>query len=200
MNQLPNLTLKRFSVPLIITLIVTIIPIFGSTLHNWLRFDRDAILAGEIWRLISGHLTHLGWSHLAMNVAGLALIWALFGQRLENKAWWAVVVAGTLGTSAALLIFNDELRWYVGFSGVLHTLFVTGVLLELDKRQWDGIVLLCFVVLKLAWEQISGPLPGSESTAGGKVIVDAHLYGALSGAFCWAALTYRKKSIEKKTA
>lgn len=197
MNQLLKLSLQRFSVPLIIVLIVTIIPIFGSNLHNWLRYDRDAILAGEIWRLISGHFTHLGWSHLAMNVAGLALIWALFGQRLENKTWWIIVIIGTFGTSVSLLLFNHELRWYVGFSGVLHTLFLTGVLLELDKRQWDSIILLCFVLLKLAWEQISGPLPGSESTAGGKVIVDAHLYGALIGLFCWAALTLKKKSLKK---
>jgi hypothetical protein len=42
---------------------------------------------------------------------------------------------------------------------------------------------------KLAWEQFSGPLPGSEGTAGGPVIVDSHLFGALGGAL--TALTLR---------
>jgi membrane associated rhomboid family serine protease len=34
---------------------------------------------------------------------------------------------------------------------------------------------------KLLWEQAVGPLPGSAEVAGGKVIVDAHLYGAIGG-------------------
>jgi hypothetical protein len=44
------------------------------------------------------------------------------------------------------------------------------------------------VVGKVAYEQIAGPLPGSEATSGGAVIVDAHLYGIIGGTAVAAAL------------
>ena len=44
------------------------------------------------------------------------------------------------------------------------------------------VVLWAAVVAKLAYEQLVGPLPGSEAAAGGAVVVNAHLYGAIGGA------------------
>jgi len=40
---------------------------------------------------------------------------------------------------------------------------------------------LLLLGLKLAWEQLAGPLPGSEALSGGPVVVDAHLYGTSAG-------------------
>ena len=44
-----------------------------------------------------------------------------------------------------------------------------------------GYALLLGVGGKLVWEQLVGPLPFSESTSGGPVLVDAHLYGTIGG-------------------
>jgi len=173
--------LQRHSLPLIIIVIVTFLGFFGSDVTLWLRFDRNAILSGEIWRLLTGHLTHLGWSHLVMNAVGLALIWVLFGQRLSNKRWIQTIIISALFISLLLLTLNPQLRWYVGFSGVLHAMFVIGCIYDLKTGRWDAKLLLLIIVAKLAWEQVIGPLPGSETTAGGTVIVDAHLYGAVAG-------------------
>ena len=41
--------------------------------------------------------------------------------------------------------------------------------------------MLLAVVGKIVWEQVVGPMPFSESTSGGPVLVDAHLYGAVGG-------------------
>ena len=46
----------------------------------------------------------------------------------------------------------------------------------------ESLVICAVVVAKLAYEQIVGPLPGSESVAGGVVVVNSHLYGAVGGA------------------
>lgn len=174
--------LRSFGLPFSILLVVTLIAALGSDLAHWLRYDRDAILsAGEYWRILSGHFVHLTWSHLGMNALGLVLIWLLFGALLSSVEWLLVIVFGSALTSAGLLSWNPDLIWYVGFSGVLHTLFVVGCLFDIPLRRLDGKILLLAVAIKLAVEQYSGPLPGSEATAGGKVIVDAHLYGALCG-------------------
>lgn len=160
---------------------MTLVALIGSDAIQWLRYDREAIQSGQLWRLLTAHLAHLGWSHLAMNVAGLALIWAIFGAHIPWRRWLAILLVGAIGTSILLFMFNTHLRWYVGLSGVLHTLFIAGCLADLKYRRWDTRILLALVILKLIYEQVSGPLPGSEATAGGNVIVDAHLYGAFFG-------------------
>lgn len=160
----------------------------GFTLAAMLRYDRDAILAGQLWRLLTGHLVHLGASHLAMNLVGLALIWMLFGRLMSTRAWLATLLASALAVSLGLLAFNPGLTWYVGLSGVLHGMFLAGAILSIVAGYRAEIMLLAFIVAKLAWEQWAGPLPGSAEVAGGDVIVDAHLYGAIAGAFAAAVI------------
>ena len=177
--------------PITITLIVTLIALIGSDANNWLRFDREALLNGEIWRLISGHFAHLGWSHLIMNVFGLILIWVLFKNTASDARWIMVLLFSALGTSLLLLWLNPVLQWYVGLSGVLHAFFVFGCLNEIHAGRKSSWILLAVVVAKLIWEQIAGPLPGPEQSAGGNVIVDAHLYGAIFGLLTGSALIYK---------
>lgn len=146
-----------------------------------LRYERTGIESGELWRLFTGHFTHLNWNHLLMNLGGLALIWLLFGQRLGVTHWLILIVSCTAAISAGLWLLHPDIGWYVGLSGVLHGMFVAGALGGLYAGYRAEWLLLGLVSLKLAWEQIAGALPGTESMAGGAVVVDAHLYGALTG-------------------
>jgi len=168
--------------PVGLTLCVTLFALGGSELTAILRFDRAALLHdGQIWRLFTGHLVHLGWSHTGLNIAGLVLIWILVGHRFNHWQWSAIIAALMLGISLGLLLFNPKLVWYVGLSGVLHGMLVAGAVADIrsgDKTAW---VLLILIAAKLAWEQLTGALPGSEAAAGGAVIVDAHFYGGLIG-------------------
>lgn len=173
--------LHRHVLPFSIALIVTLIGLFGSDMTLWLRYDRNAILSGEIWRIFTGHLAHLSWSHLAMNLVGLAMVWALFDRHLSTKRWLHVVLSNAFGISLMLLVIDPHIRWYVGLSGVLHGMFMVGVLYDLKTGRWDSKFLLALIIAKLLYEQLVGPLPGSEKAAGGSVVVDAHLFGALSG-------------------
>jgi len=167
--------------PVCLTLLSLSIAMGGDPWTTWLRYDRDAILAGEYWRLFTAHLCHLGWPHLIMNIAGLLLIWALFGRVLSLSAWLVVLCTSALAVSGGLLWFDPIIHWYVGLSGVLHGLFIAGVITSIIQGERSEYLLLAFVIGKLAWEQRFGSLPGSESFAGGNVVVDAHLYGAIGG-------------------
>ena len=172
---------KRHGLPITLAFIVTFIGLFGSDMTLWLRFDRNAILSGEIWRLFTGHLAHLSWSHLLMNVLGLALVWGLFDRYIPTKRWLHTILFSAFGISLMLLVVDSHLRWYVGLSGVLHGMFMVGVLYDLKSGRWDAKLLLVLLIAKLLFEQLVGPLPGTEKTAGGSVVVDAHLFGALMG-------------------
>lgn len=174
----------RLSVVLLV-LTSLAVQIFDSVLAEVLRYDRDAIFAGEVWRLISGHLVHLGWTHLALNIAGLLLLVIGFGHRMGGANKWELVRMALLmlAVSLGLLVFNPELEWYVGLSGILHGL---GVLIAIDlwrRGEIVGLVLLFGLLLKVGWEQFGGNGSGAllAASIGGSVIVDAHLYGLVTG-------------------
>ena len=172
----------RSRLPLGLTALCVALTLSGQTGLEWLRFDRAAIVSGQLWRLLTGHLVHLGWPHLAMNLAGLWLIWRLYGHSLGDRQWLGLTAGSSVGISLALLALDPKLGWYVGLSGVLHTLIVVGIVVELRRHPLPGEwILLVLIVAKLVWEQLHGSLPGSAELAGGPVIVDAHLYGALIG-------------------
>ena len=180
------LQLKRLICPLAISLLGLSISLSPESLPELLQYHRTAVAKGEWWRLFTAHLTHLGWGHLLMNLIGLWLIWHLFLS--HRRSYWCTYTLPLLmiGTSAGLWFFTPEVTWYQGLSGALHGLLIWALLWQLQTERMLSTILMLCVVSKLAWEQWLGPLPGSESMASGRVIVDAHLYGAVCGGILWS--------------
>jgi len=145
------------------------------------RFDRQLIEQWQIWRVISAHLTHLNWSHYLLNMAGLGMVAVFFSNYRSTAYWIGALFFISLVCSAGMLVDN-QLDRYVGFSGVLHGLFIIGGRWEMQRYKLSGVMLLVIIIGKLIWEQVYGALPGSESMTGGRVAINAHLYGALGGA------------------
>jgi rhomboid family GlyGly-CTERM serine protease len=160
----------------------------GDAGREWLRFDRTGIAAGEAWRLLTGHLVHLGVSHTLLNLAGLVLVWFLVGRAFSTAQWLWVMAGSVAAIDLGLWFGSPGLEWYVGLSGLLHGMLAAGIVAGLAARSGEAFVLAVVVAGKLAWEQFAGPLPGSEATSGGAVIVDAHLYGVIGGALVAATL------------
>lgn len=153
----------------------------GSHAFYWLSYERDAILDGQVWRVLTGHLMHLGWPHVLLNLAGLALLWIIFGRLLSFERWVVALVCCAFGVSLGLLLFHPELDWYVGMSGVLHGMFVIGAIAGIRSGYRAEWLLLGLLTVKLVWEQLRGATPATAEFVGGAVIVDAHLYGAITG-------------------
>jgi len=174
--------IKQHSLPIALVLIATLLATAGDSMTELLRYHAGEIKTGEIWRLISANLVHLGWSHTLMNLLGLGLIWGLFWNCFSNLSWWAISLTSSLAVSLGLLVLNPDLVWYVGLSGVLHGLFVAGAVGAIRRGDRREAILLAAIVGKLLWEQSFGALPGSADMAGGPVVVDSHLYGAIGGA------------------
>lgn len=183
--------LKPYVVPLAIAVAAIAGQAGGDTFQELFRYDRQAILHGKVWRLLTGNFLHLSVMHLLLNLAGLALIWMFFGARFSHGQWIIIVLVSALATGMSLLAFTPEVGWYVGLSGALHGYFVAGCMAEIRLKLREGWWLLGVITLKLAWEQWHGPMPGTASLAGGEVIVDAHLFGAIAGL---AALLLKPKN------
>lgn len=159
---------------------------FGDTARSALRYERAAILAGEYWRLISGHFVHGTSQHLILNVAGLALIAALFPRDYTLREWLWVLMLSVAAIDIGFVFYEPQLQWYVGFSGVLHGALAAGALAWWrSETSTQALALSTILVGKLVWEQWQGALPLSGELP---VVVDAHLYGALGGALAASTL------------
>ena len=147
----------------------------GDSVSYLLRYDRSAIAAGGWWRLLTAHIVHLDLHHLILNELGLVLMWSLFAREFDAVQWCV---------SCGLWWLSPRVAWYVGASGVLHSVMAAGAVRHLAERAWDRWILLLGLGVKLAWEQWGGH-------AAPLVVVDAHLYGALCGFAVGAALSWR---------
>jgi rhomboid family GlyGly-CTERM serine protease len=151
------------------------------------RYEREALEHGEYWRLVSGHLVHLGAGHLWPNVAALAILGLLFEDAFRNADWWRVSAASAAAIDLGLYALQPGVTWYVGLSGVLHGIVAAGALVLALRRQRVGVVLAVALAAKLVFEQLVGPMPFTAESVGGPVVVAAHLYGAVGGLLAQAA-------------
>jgi rhomboid family GlyGly-CTERM serine protease len=162
----------------------------GDDFNAWLRYQRSAILHGEVWRLVTGHIVHVNFRHMALNVAGGAVMAALFSRTFALRHWLVIAAASLFVIDAGFLLRDRTLESYVGFSGILHGILAAGMLAW--WRTESGLLAFALTVItvgKLAWEQWEGPvtLAGDDFT----VIVNAHLYGAIGGGIVGAILLAR---------
>lgn len=152
---------------------------------SW-RFKRELVMQGQVWLLFSGHIVHLNWSHWLLNMAGLAIVAFFFSAHASVRQWLAVILLAMTVISAGLWWWMLDVTSYVGLSGVLHGLFLYGALREIRFYPLSGYVLMVVLLAKLSWEFFYGALPGSEEMAGGRVLTEAHLLGALGGILVWS--------------
>ncbi len=155
---------------------------------NWVdswRFNRQLVEQGQVWLLFTGHIVHLNWSHWALNMAGVAMVAFFFSAHATVKQWLAVIFVSAIVINIGLWWWMPDIRFYVGLSGVLHGLFLYGALREIRFYPVSGYVLTVVLVSKLFWEFFNGALPGSEDMVGGRVLTEAHLFGAMGGTLVW---------------
>lgn len=178
----------------LLTIVVALAVVLGlgDNVAAMLRYDRGGIAAGGWWRLLTAHIVHLDLHHLVLNELGLVLMWALFVDDYDPIEWCIIVFSGALAISSGLWWLSPKVAWYVGASGVLHTLMGAGCARHLAVRAWDRWILLACLAAKLAYEQLGGREPPL-------VVVDAHLYGALCGLAVGALLSWRVAIIRHRS-
>lgn len=184
---------RAWMLPGLLAVIALMIGVFADQGREWYRYDRVAIEGGELWRLVTGHFVHLGLSHLVLNVLGLLLIAYLVIAQFRPMQWLLITSFVIIGIDLGFWFLEPQLIWYVGLSGLLHGIWAAGAIEGLRTGLIDYRLLLGFLVAKLMYEQIVGPLPGSEESTGGNVVVASHLYGAISGALIGGWLSFRKE-------
>lgn len=167
--------------PAVVMALIALLGVGGDEARAWLRYDAGAIAAGEWWRLVTGNWVHLGWWHLFLNELGLVVLVLLCPERLSGAVWARRLLLLGVGMTLSLYFLVPGTHWYVGMSGVIHGLFVLGLGRQIyAERDLIAAGCLLFLVGKVIWELFAGVPVSDEAAIGGRVLVESHLYGALS--------------------
>ncbi len=142
-----------------------------------LIWSRQAIGEGQWWRLWSGHLLHSNNAHLLLNLGGLTLIFAL---HQPHYRFWPMLML-SLGMMAlislGILYWVPGISRYVGLSALLHALFTWGALMDIRVGWRSGYLMLLGVMLKVAWELITGGSSDTAALIDARVAVESHALG-----------------------
>lgn len=179
---------KNWLFPFFIFLVALGIELLGNFGRTNFSYQNNFVQNSEYWRLVTGHLTHLGWPHFLLNMAGLILVWSLYGNAFRYRIWLVVFLWCSFSISLGFYLFDSGLQSYVGLSGVLHGLIAAALLSSFIQSfqksvtiPWEDALVFVGLWCKVIYEQMAGPVPLTESVSGANVVVNAHLYGAISG-------------------
>ena len=175
-----------FAVLISLVLCISVTSIYPNSL-KLLMWDREAIDAGQWWRLLTAHLVHLDARHLLLNLFGLLLIVEMVCQTMTALDLTSVLLISAIGVSGLLWNLQSSLQWYAGLSGVLYGLWAAGAALTwVNGRQRWAVCAWIALVVKLIWF--------NHSVSSMPVVGVAHVYGAASGLLwvCFWWLSERK--------
>src|SRR5688572_18273721 len=87
-----------------------------------LGYLRSFVLEGEVWRLITAHLTHYSTRHFITNVLAFAGLGIVVESRIGHVAFAKLWFFLALFISVALMLFVPDMQRYAGISGINYGL------------------------------------------------------------------------------
>jgi len=123
-----------------------------------LVFDKEAIEAGQWWRLWTAHITHFNYSQLISTSVVIAVMGLILGR--FSKVWQlllSLLIAMPIMTGL-LLLLRPELMIFRGAFGVVAMMVMMTVwFLILENKRfslgyWIGLMILLLFVAKLGLE------------------------------------------------
>lgn len=172
---------------------------FVPALQRLLVLDRDAVAAGQLWRIATGSLVHFSTSHLLLDVAVVIVTGAL----LERRGWpiAPIFLASSTAIGAAVLLLAPELARYGGLSGVACTLvavYALDCLTVGGAARGAGVAVLALTTIKLAWELWSGTfLFFGDGGAAFQPVPLAHVVGAGVGVAAFFLSRGRRHAVRR---
>ena len=154
-----------------------------------LQYDRAAIAAGDVWRLVSGHWTHYSLDHLFWDVVAFVAL-GVVCERRSRPRFLACLVTAALAISGAVWLLLPGMGIYRGLSGIDSALFTLLIADMWEEHRQTGqgrsqvlaaVGLVAFLG-KIAFELLTGRNVFVSGLDAGIVGVPlAHLVGAGCG-------------------
>ncbi len=176
----------RFPVITLITIMIcTSAYLILGPASEHLLFDRQLVMDGELFRLLTAHFIHSDINHLLWNMAAMLLL----GGLLEQKGSGHVLTFIPIGIISVDLyvIYASDLVVFCGLSGVLNTLLIGALYVcatEFGLR-WMAVTTALAAFAKIMFE-LSSQQALFTQTAWPSIPM-THLFGFVGGVF-WLIL------------
>ncbi len=167
--------------------LVTALLVLAATAVYWLPdadqlfiYDRDQILDGDIWRLVTGHLVHLSAEHFGYNLVLFALTGCWLEYRLGVQYAWLLAVTSVVAGLYSLAFLSDMTQ-YGGLSGLASANIVYLCLYESRRSSAARLLWLAILLLfaaKVGYEIWIGNAMFADSTRF-EVVPSIHVIGAV---------------------
>jgi len=164
--------------------------------HNLslLVFNKEAIEAGQWWRLWTAHLTHFSFSELILNSSMIALVGLMLGRFV--KSWSLVLsllIAMPMMTGLLLLLRPDLIHYRGAFVVADMMLMMAAWFLILENKTfslgyWIGLIMLLLFVAALGLEIWMMIFPARGHSSGSHVVWLVQCIGVLLGLAFFNAL------------
>ena len=153
-----------------------------------LEYSRHAILAGEWWRLVTGHWVHFSPQHFLYDTAAFGIAgWMIESRGHRNFGWLCVLAVFVI--SGTMLLCNPQLQMCGGLSGMAVAAVVFLALNGLEERgpwQWICGSALILCAAKLIGEEMTGQFFVLHAPAGFALVPSNHIAGALTALAVYA--------------
>lgn len=163
-------------------------------LAETLVYDRQALLHGEVWRLLTAPLvhfsrSHLGWDLLVFVAAG----WT--SEAVGDRRFWIVCGLAAVLPGLAYLLAAPGLARYGGLSGVSTgaVAYLCMGRAESDRRSrplWLALLLLVALKILVEWA-MGSPLFARSANVPFHVLPSAHLSGLAAAVLVFLSAHYR---------
>jgi rhomboid family GlyGly-CTERM serine protease len=162
-------------------------------LSRWFVFDREAIICGQWWRLMTGNWVHFSVDHLLADAVAVGVAGGLIERQGGGMRsfWLYVAAAATVGL--AVFFLAPEVTQYGGLSGVACGAFGCLALNEIKGSKvprWLPVLVLTLLIAKVGWEYATGRALFVSMHDGMTVLPLAHAAGLLSGVGYWAVCLF----------
>ncbi|MEN6624237.1 MAG: rhomboid family intramembrane serine protease [Smithella sp.] len=149
----------------------------SADLSRFSSLDVSMVMSGEIWRMLTGHLTHLTWQHYALDAPVFFIVYLAYKRNSNGLNSLYLIVFSALVVSSTVIIAGIH-QVYGGLSGLSYAA-ISAILLNMLVSTPRRILpyLLTFALLLYLFF-----LQGSTTGINGiNVAKEAHLAGILSG-------------------
>lgn len=174
--------IRQWWFSLLVMGLISVTALLPETGVDLLALRRDAVGAGEIWRLLTSQIVHVGFNHTLLNLVGYLIIAAAFREDLSPPEEATSLLLAMLGVGVGVYVWSPELHWYAGLSGALYGLLSHSLIIGYRRTPILSLLFGAYLAGKFYYEQfVSGPDTFTASMIGAEVAIDSHLYGALTG-------------------
>lgn len=174
---------RRFPYVTLIVVAGALLIASAPALHPFLIYDRDRILAGELWRMFTGHWVHLSTRHLVLDLSAIAVIGAVAETKSKSR-FTILCLLGPFLISAVSLIATPNMDHFYGLSSLALAAWTFLASRNLVARESPAIsiAMLSGAVAKIAFElSTANGLFVPSHSAEVRVAVVSHIAGAIVG-------------------